>query len=197
MTRPFGLFSRGGLSTRFSLIVATWFGLGYLPKGPGTWGTLGTIPVILLFNYFEWTKDARILFWIALFVLGWICTRVYCAARNAEAGAAAGENRDESKTDPKEVVIDEVLGFLLIFLFVEISWYYLIAGFAAFRFFDILKPWPIRALDRAGKKFAAGTWAQSLFVILDDLLAGLATVFALYAGLFAVMFAVGAEVSKN
>jgi len=65
--------------------------------------------------------------------------------------------------DPKEVVIDEVAGFLLTIYLLPLSWLSIALGFIMFRFFDILKPFPIRRLERIG----GGTG-----IVIDDLVAG-------------------------
>jgi phosphatidylglycerophosphatase A len=68
------------------------------------------------------------------------------------------------RDDPREVVIDEVAGFLLAILLVPASWLLWSSGFILFRFFDILKPFPIGMLE---KKIKGGAG-----IVLDDLMAG-------------------------
>ena len=67
--------------------------------------------------------------------------------------------------DPPQVVIDEVAGFLLAVFFLPYSWFNLGLGFVLFRFFDILKPFPIRLLDQ---KLPGGAG-----IVLDDVMAGI------------------------
>jgi len=68
------------------------------------------------------------------------------------------------QSDPREIVIDEVAGFLLTMLFLPCSWLTISLGFIFFRFFDILKPYPIKQLEKLRGGFG---------VVLDDLAAGL------------------------
>ena len=78
---------------------------------------------------------------------------------------ASGLTRDLlGKTDPPEVVIDEVAGFLLTMLLLPVSWQALVLGFFLFRFFDILKPFPIKRVERLG---------GALGIVADDLVAGM------------------------
>ncbi|MCK5166120.1 MAG: phosphatidylglycerophosphatase A [Rhodospirillaceae bacterium] len=147
------------------VLAATWFGAGYLPKAPGTWGSLAALP-------FAWGlqvtggNTALIIGILAVFVLGlW----------------SSGVFMDLSKShDPGAIVIDEVAGQWIVLLAA-------IPGFAAhtpdpilyglgfflFRLFDVLKPWPISVAD---KKIGG-----ALGVMLDDVLAGI-------AGLAVMMF---------
>ena len=66
--------------------------------------------------------------------------------------------------DPPEIVIDEVAGFILTVMFFPFTWLTLVAGFFLFRFFDILKPPPIKTIEKKVR--------GSFGVVLDDLLAG-------------------------
>jgi phosphatidylglycerophosphatase A len=68
------------------------------------------------------------------------------------------------RDDPREVVIDEAAGLLVTLFFLPLSGFNIILGFFLFRFFDILKPFPIRTIDQTIK----GGWG----IVLDDLLAG-------------------------
>jgi phosphatidylglycerophosphatase A len=72
--------------------------------------------------------------------------------------------RELNAHDPSAIVWDEIVGFLLTMTAAPEGWLWLVLGFALFRFFDILKPWPIRELDRRVK--------GGLGVMLDDLAAG-------------------------
>ena len=73
--------------------------------------------------------------------------------------------RDLENPDPKEVVIDEVAGQGIAFLFCPFAWPWLLAAFVLFRFFDILKPWPVGWIDR--------NWHGGWGIMADDLVAGL------------------------
>jgi len=135
--------------------LATWFGAGLMPKAPGTWGSLAALPfawAILHYGGTWWLAGASLL----VFLVGWWASAVYVAG----AGTA----------DPDEVVIDEVAGqWLTLLPAATLVWWHWAAGFALFRLFDIVKPWPVGWADRRVK--------GGLGVMLDDVIA------ALYAGL--------------
>ncbi len=135
-------------------LLATWFGSGLLPKAPGTWGSLAALP-------FAWVIAslggpwALLVASLAVFALGIWASELY--ARRA------------GLKDPGVVVIDEVAGQWLAIVPVALQAAWLPLAFLAFRFFDILKPWPIGWID---KQVSGG-----LGIMLDDMVAGL------YAGL--------------
>lgn len=129
--------------------IATGFGTGYLPKAPGTWGSLAALP-------FAWYLDISWA-WIALVCfLGWIATYFYIQQ--------PGKNQD-----PKEVVIDEVLGQWVTLMFAPKTLLGFALGFALFRLFDIWKPWPISWADQ----LKGSPVLNATSVMIDDVLAGL------------------------
>ncbi|MDR2725659.1 MAG: phosphatidylglycerophosphatase A [Candidatus Adiutrix sp.] len=135
-------------------LIYTGLGLGLSPKAPGTCGTLLGVPLFWLAGDEPWPVQAGL--WILVFSLGW------WAARRAETELGVH--------DSPQVVIDEVAGYLTtVFLAPNgpATW---ILGFALFRFFDILKPWPVGWADRC--------LPGGFGVMADDILAGL------YAWLF-------------
>lgn len=126
-------------------------GAGLAPSAPGTWGSaLAILLAPMLFCPFSFMGRAMVL--AGLFVLGGI------AASRAEILLG--------RTDPGEVVIDELVGVWLVLLpFKEPSLSLLVAAFLLFRFFDILKPWPVSASEN---------WLPAGFgIMLDDVVAGL------------------------
>jgi len=137
---------------RWATLVATFFGAGRLRPGPGTWGSLA----------------AALLWWL-------IASHIAPAARvpvivlliavTVAVGipAATLEARGCGKKDPQHVVIDEVAGQLVTLIAVPIGWKPLLAGFILFRAFDILKPPPIRSLERL---------PEGTGIVVDDLGAG-------------------------
>jgi len=141
-------FRNADLKGRTALLLATWFGTGALPVTPGTFGTLASLPIVLILN--QATRLQKVSFLI-LFIALAIWSAGLCA-------------RILGKDDPSEVVIDEVAGFLLTVLFLPASWNALLLAFVLFRVFDILKPFPIGTLD---KRIPGGTG-----IVIDDLLAG-------------------------
>ena len=131
-----------------ALWLATWFGTGYLPKIPGTWGSLAALPCAWVIH---WTGGS---WWLAaaalgLFALGWWASSVFVAASHEH--------------DPPAIVIDEVSGQWLTLAVVPPELWYYALGFVLFRLADILKPWPAGWADR---EVPGG-----LGVMLDDTLA--------------------------
>ena len=133
---------------RFFLIIATGFGVGYSPVAPGTLGTLVAIPI-----YYFLSDIPSPLYEITL--IGFFFLSVWIS-ENAETSFG--------KKDDQRIVIDEIIGFLITMLWVPKTVPFIIIGFFLFRFFDILKPFPIRLLEK-GLKGGYG-------VVLDDVAAG-------------------------
>ncbi len=157
------------LTDYFSLAVTT-FGVGYLPLAPGTWGSMVGVAIYLLFRWIEasvsanWGarnfSEAQITAWVHvgnLFIFLPFCLLGIWAANRA--------TKLFKHKDPSEAVVDEVIGQLIVFLFVpfDISWKLVLAGFLLFRLFDIWKPYPIDSLQN----LPAG-----IGVCADDILAG-------------------------
>jgi len=130
-------------------VIATWFGCGRVPVAPGTMGSLGAIPLYLLVAPAGRSGVAAAA--VAVTAVGiWAASIV------------ANELGTE---DPQVVVVDEVAGTLVTLLPMRhASWPAIAAGVLLFRLFDIVKPWPIRNLERL-----PGGWG----VVLDDIGAGL------------------------
>ena len=129
--------------------LATGFGAGLSPVAPGTAGSL----VGVLF-YLAMAGLVLPLYLGLVLVLGiigiWVCGR---------AGRAL------AVSDHPSIVWDEIVGLLITMAATPPSWQALVAGFALFRLFDILKPWPVGRIDRGVK--------GGLGVMLDDVMAGL------------------------
>jgi phosphatidylglycerophosphatase A len=134
-----------------SRIVATVFGVGYLPLAPGT---IVSFLVILLYRYYLYTWNWPV--YLGVLVLVFIF------------GALASSSYSETlkKKDPRSVVIDEVLGQLIVLFRIPPSWPLLIAGFLLFRVLDILKPFFIKKSEN----FPRG-WG----IMMDDVVSGLCT----------------------
>ncbi len=145
---------------RVVLFFATGAGVGYLPIAPGTWGTVLGVGIFLLF-----ARMSPALFMLTLAAL---CALAVWASGRAE--VLFGEH------DASRIVIDEIAGFLVTMALVPRFPGYLIAGFVAFRFFDIIKPFPAGMIDRRWKagsgKGAAPQGSNGWAVVLDDLVAG-------------------------
>jgi phosphatidylglycerophosphatase A len=143
--RPTGL----GWMDALAHWLAVWFGCGYVPKAPGTAGTLGAIPLYLLIL----PGGTGMVVAVALIVtiLGiWASHRV--ATRLAQ-------------KDPQIICIDEVAGVLTTWIAAPRTWLGLLAGVVLFRIFDQLKPWPARWAER---RLPGGAG-----IVLDDIAAGL------------------------
>jgi phosphatidylglycerophosphatase A len=132
----------------FISLLATGFGIGYSPVAPGTLGTLIAIPV-----YYFLSAIPSPIYEITL--IGFFFLSVWIS-ENAEIFFG--------KKDDQRIVIDEMMGFLITMLWVPKATHFIVIGFFLFRFFDILKPFPIRRLER-GLKGGFG-------VVLDDVIAG-------------------------
>jgi phosphatidylglycerophosphatase A len=144
-------------------LLASCFGLGWLPLAPGTWGSLPPAAIFALMSYLNLSSTLICLVMVLLILAGSIVC-VVCAPATLTA---------TGKTDPPEVVVDEFAGQALTFIFTcaLINPPVLattIGGLLLFRFFDIVKPWPIRKLEKL---------PQGWGVLADDLLAGV------YAGI--------------
>jgi len=129
--------------------LATLFGVGLFPKAPGTMGTIATIPLVLLLSHFG--VFAYMAFTILLLPVGIVAAEFY--------------EKDKGGHDHKEIVIDEVLGFLITMLWLPMTWQAILIGFVLFRVLDITKPLFIGYLD---KKIQGG-----LGVMVDDVAAGI------------------------
>jgi phosphatidylglycerophosphatase A len=132
----------------FILILATGFGVGYSPVAPGTLGTLIGIPVF----YFLSNISSPV---YEITLIGFFFLSIWIS-ENAEMFFG--------KKDDQRIVIDEIMGFLVTMLWVPKTAILMVIGFFLFRFFDILKPFPIRRLEKRLK----GGYG----VVLDDVMAG-------------------------
>jgi len=134
-------------------VLAFGLGLGLSPKAPGTFGTLLGIPLAIGFTWAG--LPAYLVATVLLSIVGcWIC------------GVSA---QRLGIHDHGGIVFDEVVGYMVTLLPVPLGlasadWLTWVVGFAVFRFFDIIKPWPIRLIDRHVQ--------GGLGIMLDDLLAG-------------------------
>jgi phosphatidylglycerophosphatase A len=137
----------------WATLVATCCGIGRLRPGPGTWASAATVVI--------WAAAAPLLapslrtpVAVALAVLVTLIG-IPAATRVARASAAK---------DPQSVVIDEVAGQIMALIAVPLAWKTLLAGFILFRIFDIIKPPPVRQLERL---------PEGTGIVLDDVAAGI------------------------
>lgn len=128
--------------------LAFGFGSGLSPRAPGTAGTLVAVPIYWLIS--DWS-----LFWYSAFV---------CAAALLGIWICGAASRQLNVHDHPGIVWDEFVGYWITLWAVPVDWVWMLAGFAVFRVFDIVKPWPISYLDR---KVEGG-----FGIMVDDVLAG-------------------------
>lgn len=137
-----------------AVCVATVAGVGYFPVLPGTVGSIVGVGIVAALDAIPFATTGRditlILAAMLIFLVGvW---------------AAGQSEKIFGRTDPSLVVIDEVVGQMVTFLLVpHASWKLLLAGLGLFRFFDIIKPFPVGRAERL-----PGGWG----IMLDDVLAG-------------------------
>jgi len=137
-------------------VLATWFGCGYVPKGPGTAGSLGALIV-------AWPLRQQPSWFFALLALILLAPAIWSAGSTA---------LQVGKKDPQIVVIDEVVGqWIALAGALTYSLGAWIIAFALFRAFDIWKPWPVRQLER----LPSGTG-----IVMDDVMAGIYAALVLY-----------------
>ena len=137
-------------------LLSLGFGSGLAPFAPGTFGTLVAIPLYWCAS--QLTLTAFIVTIIAGFVFG-----VFLCGYTSK---ALGVH------DHSGIVWDEIVGYFITMLAVPFDWLWVAAGFVLFRFFDIVKPWPIRWVD----KHLQGGFG----IMFDDVLAGIFAMLALH-----------------
>jgi phosphatidylglycerophosphatase A len=141
-------------TSRAATLLATFFGVGYLPWAPGTWASLVALPIAWCVGTFAGWEALLAVALLLTFAGIWACDR---------------HARSTGLKDPSECVIDEVAGQLLACVPLVMTAHMttvlaVFLAFAVFRFFDIVKPWPIARLEHLPG--GAG-------VMADDVLAGI------------------------
>jgi phosphatidylglycerophosphatase A len=138
---------------RWARVVATFCGIGYLRPGPGTWASAATVALWSLFAHLI-SSGIR------------APAAMMAAALAAAIGIPAGTRvaRASGEEDPSVVVIDEVAGQMIALVGAPLSWKSLLASLILFRAFDIMKPPPLRRLERI---------PEGTGIMLDDVGAGL------------------------
>ena len=137
------------MSSKIALQIATFFGIGNLPKAPGTWATLAALPIAFVFLKIGPVPYMTLTF--LLLLIGIFACDVTEKSRNSH--------------DDGDLVIDEVVGLLITMTWLPITWQSFVLSFILFRLLDIWKPFPINLLD---KRIKGG-----LGVMLDDVAAGM------------------------
>lgn len=139
--------------SRGSWLIATFFGVGYMYPGPGTYAS--AITVVLWWIVAHWIAPA----WL-------VPVAIALAAAITLIGIPPGTvvARESGREDPGFVVIDEVAGQMIALIGAPLSWNYLLASFILFRSFDIAKPFPLRRLENL---------PEGTGIMMDDVGAGL------------------------
>jgi len=146
----------------FNSLFVTMFGLGKIKFMPGTFGSLATVVILFyLFHSLNISSNVILIGWIIVFIYSFYAVSVY--------------TEDSKNKDPGEIIIDEFLGQSIPIYLYEISHettkesnesiVYYALFFILFRYFDIMKPFPVNFFDKNFK--------NSFGVIMDDICAGL------------------------
>jgi phosphatidylglycerophosphatase A len=165
--------SRKSLRDYLALALATW-GVGYMPIAPGTFGSAVGVGIYLLLRAatrrivylvvpdYHPTYESVESFRVSLMLVVIICITA------AGIWAATRAEKLFGRKDPGRVIVDEIAGQLITFLFIPLAvglkWWMLGLGFLLFRLFDIWKPYPIRRLEAL---------ESGLGIMADDVLAGI------------------------
>jgi len=132
-----------------SHFIAFGFGSGAIPFAPGTFGTLVAVPIYLAL------QDIGLAYYILL-MIAIIIGSSYLSDK---------VSKDTKTHDHQGMCLDEIVGFLVTMTAAPKGFWWIVFGFVLFRFFDIVKPWPINYIDkRVGGGFG---------MILDDVVAGI------------------------
>lgn len=145
--------------SRFSWLIATFFGIGHLRPGPGTYASAVTVLC--------WWAVSRTI------APGWLVPTAIIASVAITLGGIPPSTvvaRESGREDPGFVVIDEVAGQMIALIGTPLTWKYLLASFILFRGFDIVKPFPLRRLE---------SLPEGTGIMMDDVGAGLYAVFLL------------------
>jgi phosphatidylglycerophosphatase A len=145
---------------RWATLIATFFGIGRLRPGPGTWASAATVAIWAAVAY-ELPPSLRtpVALAVAVFVT---LIGIPAATRVARASATK---------DPQFVVIDEVAGQLIALIAIPLGWKTFLASLILFRAFDIVKPPPVRQLERL---------QEGTGIVLDDVAAGIFALFVMH-----------------
>jgi phosphatidylglycerophosphatase A len=137
----------------WATLIATFFGIGRMRPGPGSWGSAATV---ILWAALAYAVPPALRTPLAL-ALALLVTLIGIPAATQVARASGVK-------DPQYVVIDEVAGQLIALIAVPLAWKAFLAGFILFRAFDIVKPPPVRQLERL---------PEGTGIVLDDVAAGI------------------------
>ena len=134
---------------KIALTLATVLYAGYIPKIPGTMGSLAAILFWALLMWCKIPQNVYLILLLIIIILGIIASTI--------------SEKIIGKTDPGQIVIDEFAGILITMFTIPFSLKYAIIGFIIFRIYDILKPFPINIIQKLPKGYG---------IMFDDILAG-------------------------
>ena len=142
--------------------ICTVFGIGNISKMPGTLGSIiGIFLGLLLLSFFS--IQVVLVFFIILLPISFYAIRTY--------------QKEVGKSDKSEIIIDEVLGQLLVLMFIKLEFIEVFLAFILFRFFDILKIYPANIIDKK--------YSNHYGVIFDDIIAAIQTLIVIFIFKFA------------
>lgn len=162
------------LTKWFKITIGTFFFTGFVPVAPGTAGSIAAAALLYFFK-----DDISIFFLkenVSLFLFAYLALLVLATYVSNGAKAIYG------KDDPGKIVIDEVVGVLITFFLIPLTWRTIMLGLVLFRFFDIVKPYPVHKFEEL---------EDGLGIVMDDVVAGI------YANLSLVGFLMGYEYIRN
>ena len=151
------------LLDRLVLMLATGCGFGYSKYAPGTVGSLWGPPMMWAWQALGLHPAFTAAFFVVMAAIGIPICRKAADLMHSK--------------DPGGVVFDEIVAFIVVFAFVPVTWVSAVIGFLWFRLFDILKPWPVRELDRL---------PGGIGIMADDLAAGVYAAGALWVTMWLV-----------
>jgi len=143
------------LNQKLIMFIATGCYSGRIPFAPGTFGTIAAIPFVLVFLIVPAS-------FFGVYIAGLILIAVYFSDQ---------AEKILGKKDPGCIVIDEIAGYVVTMSWVPVNIYTIVAGFFLFRFFDIVKPGPVKYFEN---NFSGGAG-----IVLDDIMAGILSAFVL------------------
>lgn len=130
-------------------LLSLGFGVGLSRKAPGTLGTIVAIPLYLLI------AQLSLPYYLGIIVVGFALGVWFCGYTSKALGVH----------DHSGIVWDEIIGFWITMIAIPVTWQWILAGFVLFRFFDIVKPWPVKVADKEMK--------GGFGIMFDDVLAGI------------------------
>ena len=142
--------------------ICTVFGLGNFTRMPGTLGSIAGVFLGYILLYF-FPIQLVIFFFIFLLALSLYAIKIY--------------QKQIGKSDKSEIIIDEVLGQLLVLMFIELEFLQFFCSFILFRFFDILKIFPANIIDKK--------YSDHYGVIFDDIIAAIQALIVMFILKFA------------